>query len=337
MHNNTRGAIDWSEVIWISAIVSLGMLAQLWLQLGVTAYLALFPVIAATKVSNYSLQGLLAALLPTLFIACTALLVNQLFAAHPFVIWTISLFVFDLLRRKADTPAKLGRMFIPLLNWFLVIVFSQQSSLTMTDWVRDMAVSMVTTIVVVRLVMLFLTPPKASAPPAMSPVPVNHRERLTFVIMLGIGLAFLMMVELTASTFCMMPVIVAAGQSQRANYKMVIRNCLQAHVGGCAIAMIFVTLLAGQHDYNLVYILALTALVATIAIWISGSRGSVRALHSEAMLGTMLPLQLYVSASDLGLQDAYFRGELMLMVLALLVVCQGIIYGKSTSLINHRS
>ncbi|PHX06178.1 DUF2955 domain-containing protein [Vibrio splendidus] len=337
MNNEVRGPINWSEVAWISAIVSLGMLAQLWLQLGVAAYLALYPVMAATKINDYSVRGMLKAFLPILGVACVALLVDQLFASHPAVVWVISLWVFDLARRWADTPAKLGKIYIPLLNWFLVIVFAQHGPMPMTDWVRDIAVSMVTTMVVVRFVMLFLKPPKAMPPLPMQSVPVTYQQRVIYVVMLGVGLAFLMMVDLIAATFCMMPVIIAAAQSERMNYQMVVKNCLQAHVGGCALALVFVTLLAGQHSYNWVYIIGLTSLVTMIAIWISGSRGGVRGMHTEAMLGTMLPLQLYVSATDLGLQDTYFRAELMSIVLALLVVCQGIIYGKSTSIIHHRN
>lgn len=337
MNNPMRGAIDWSEVVWMVSIVSLGMLAQLWLQLDIAAYLALYPVMAATKLNNYSMIGMLKAFLPILLVACAALLVDQLFASHPAVVWCISLWVFDWARRWADTPAKLGQIYIPLLNWFLVIVFAQHSPMPMTDWVRDMAVSMVTTLVVVRFVMLFMSSPKAQTPPPMPSQKVTYQQRLVYVAMLGIGLAFLMMVDLVAATFCMMPVIIAAAQSERKIYQMVVNNCLQAHVGGCALAMVFVALMVGQHGHNLVYIIGLTLFVSAIAVWISGSRGSARAVHTEAMLGTMLPLQLYVSATDMGLQDTYFRGELMLIVLALLVACQGIIYGKSTSLINHRN
>lgn len=86
MNNEVRGPINWSEVAWISAIVSLGMLAQLWLQLGVAAYLALYPVMAATKINDYSVRGMLKAFLPILGVACVALLVDQLFASHPTVV-----------------------------------------------------------------------------------------------------------------------------------------------------------------------------------------------------------------------------------------------------------
>ncbi|MBR9726592.1 DUF2955 domain-containing protein [Shewanella intestini] len=336
MDNTTRGPINWSEVMWISSIVSLGMLAQIWLQLGIAAYLALFPVMAATKISNYSLLGMLKAFSPIILVACVALLVNQVFATHPAVVWCVSIWVFDRARRWADTPAKVGFILIPLLNWFLVTIFAQQSHFEMTGWIRDMAISMLTTMVVVRFVSLFLTPPKAMAPPAMPSAPVSYRQRFIFVAMLGTGLGFLMMVNLVSATFCMMPVIVAAAQSRQQNYQMVIKNVLYAHVGGCALALIFMGLLAGQHAHNLIYILSLGGLVTLIAMWISGSRGGTRGLHSEAMLGTMLPLQLYVSASDLGLHNIYFRGELMLTVLVILVICQGVIYGTASTNNDNR-
>ncbi|WP_261816963.1 DUF2955 domain-containing protein [Vibrio gallicus] len=335
MNNSTRGDINWHEVTWMVLIVSLGMLAQLWLQLDIAAYLALYPVMAATKLNNYSMIGMLKAFLPVLGVACAALLVQQLFASHPAVIWCISLWVFDWARRWADTPAKLGQIYIPLLNWFLVIIFAQHIPMPMTIWIRDIAASMIVTLIMVRFVMLFMSPPKKPTPPMMPAKKVTYQQRIIYIAMLGIGLGFLMMVDLIAAAFCMMPVIIAAAQSERAIYQMMVKTCFYAHVGGCAIALVFVALLAGQHAHNLIYIVALTLLVLMIAVWISASRGGVRALHTEAMLGTMLPLQLYVSATDLGLQDTYFRGEMMLIVLALLVACQGIIYGKSHSLINH--
>lgn len=328
--------VNWSEVKWITAVVSLGMLLQLWLQLGISAYLALYPVMAATKLNQYSLLGMLKAFMPVLLIAVVALLVNQLFASHPAIIWCISLWVFDRARRWATTPTKLGQIFIPLLNWFLVIVFAQQSMIPMTEWISDMTISLVATMLVVRFVMLFVKPPKAAITPAIKNEPVSYKQRFVYVVMLGLGLAFLMIVDLVAATFCMMPVIVAAAQSERSIYNMVVKNCLQAHVGGCALAMIFIAFMVGQHSHNLIYIIGLTLLVLFIAVCISGSRGPIRALHSDAMLGTMLPLQLYLSTTTLGLHDTFFRAEVMSLVLALLFVCQGIIYGKSTPTINHK-
>lgn len=335
MSNTMRASINWSEVAWICSVVTLGMLSQLWLQLDIAAYLALYPVMAALKINDYSIGGMLKAFLPTLLVACGALLTVQLFSTHPAVVWCISLWLFDQARKWADTPAKLGMIFIPLLNWYLVVVFALHSHFVMTHWIRDMAVSLLITLVVVRFVILFIKPPKTQAPVAISPVVVTYQQRLVFVMMLGIGLAFLMLVDRVAATFCMMPVIIAAGQSRREHYLMVVRTCFNAHVGGCALAFTFTALLAGQHIHILVYILALTGLALIISIWISGSKGPVRGMHTEAMLGTMLPLQLYVSATDLGLQSTYFRAELMLIVLAVLVACQGVIYGRSIRIFNN--
>lgn len=332
MNNTNR-----NEVMWIVSIVSLGMLSQLWLQLETAAYLALFPTMAATKLSKYSMTGMLKAFLPILGISCLALFIEQLFGSHPFIVWTISLFVFDFARRWADTPTKLGQIYIPLLNWFLVIVFAQHTPIPMTDWVRDMGISMVTTIIVVQFVMLFMTPVKAKTPPPSPAKQVSYQQRVIYVAMLGIGLAFLMIVDLVSATFCMMPVIIAAAQHEKSMYQAVVKTCLQAHVGGCAFVLLLMSLLVSQHSHIFIYAFAIVLLVTMIAVWISRNTGSVRALHTEAMLGAMLPLQLYVSRTDLGLQDIYFRGQLMLIVLILLVFCQGVIYGKSQNLLDYRS
>ncbi|WP_298444022.1 DUF2955 domain-containing protein [uncultured Ferrimonas sp.] len=341
-----NAAINWHQFAWITAIVSLGMLAQLWLQLGVTAYLALFPVMAVTAINDFSVAGVLKGLLPVWLLALLALLVSELFAAHPAVIWCISVLLFDRIRCWANTPAKIGAAMIPLLNWFLVVVFAQHSSIAMTDWLRDMAVSLVVTVMVVQLVRVLLPgsepkvqraaqpkpQPQAQTQPQIRPaVPamtLTHRHRLVFVSLLGAGLAFMMMVDIVAATFCMMPVIAAAAQTQQTNYQAVIRGCLQAHVGGCAVALLFVAALMGQHHHLLVYGVALTALVALVAYWICTSQGPIRAMHNQAMLGIMLPLQLYLGSTDLGLQDTFQRGGMMLFVLILLLACQGVIFGK---------
>ncbi|WP_051201927.1 DUF2955 domain-containing protein [Ferrimonas senticii] len=328
--------VNWQEVAWISAIVSLGMLAQWLLQLRISAHLALFPVMAATLVRDYSPLGLVKQFLPTIATAAGALLLCDIFAAHPAVIWSISLFVFDRVRCWADTPAKQSRAMAPLLNWFLVVVFFQHSSVPMTEWLRCMVTALLVTIVVVQLVRVFLPVPQRPLPPAVAPMAATYQQRLVFVLLLGSGLAFLMMVDLAAATFCMMPVITAAGQVQRQGYQAVLRSTLQGHVGGCALAMIFITLLLGQYSHFMVYGTALVALVTLMAYWICASSGAVRVLHNQGLLGTMLPLQLYLSSSDWGLQDTFHRGGYLLVVLLLLFAVQGAIYGSKGAADDHR-
>ncbi len=97
-----------NEALRVALTVTICMVLGKLLNLDSPVYLALYPTIIMTKNKDYSWLGLLRTLLPTLLAASAALVVTEVFSQHPFVVWTISLFFFDFMRRRATTPPKKG-------------------------------------------------------------------------------------------------------------------------------------------------------------------------------------------------------------------------------------
>ncbi|GAL04974.1 hypothetical protein JCM19237_4340 [Photobacterium aphoticum] len=103
------------------------------------------------------------------------MVVCEIFADHPFVIWTISLIFFDQLRRSATTPAKQGAMLMPTFNWILIIVFSQHTSMDMPVRIHEIFLAMVTTAIVTRATVTLFPTIKNGKPPVFTPKPVSYQ------------------------------------------------------------------------------------------------------------------------------------------------------------------
>lgn len=307
-----------NEILRVTFTVTLCMLAGKLLHLDSAVYLALYPTIVMTKGKDYSWLGLFKMLFPTLLAASCALLVSEVFHDHPFIIWTISLLFFDFMRRSADTPAKLGGMLMPTFNWILIIVFSQHTITDMPMRIHEILISMVVTILVTKsMVFLFPQGRKGEKPVFMSQ-PVTYQHRLASMGLIGTGLAFLMMVDLISATFCMVPVIAAATQFNRDKFQEVVERRFVTQVGGCAIAVIFTLVMAGHQSTIGFYTFGLGSLIFMIAKWMTNSQGTLRDLHSDALLATMLPIQLYMGNSTFGLESTYLRAWELTVTLGIL-------------------
>ncbi|MBY6186562.1 DUF2955 domain-containing protein [Marinobacter hydrocarbonoclasticus] len=319
---------DWNEVGRITGTVTLCMLLGHYLALGAPVYLALFPILSVTKARDYSWGGLIRMFVPALLSATGAVITVELFAAHPFMVWALSLVLFDQLRRNATTVASRNALVLPCFNWIMVVVFAQFTPASMPDRLHDILISLAITIVVMKAFATLFPPvsQQGGTPPAAKPV--SHQERLQFVVLLGAGLGFLMMVDLVSATFCMVPVILAASQSEHGAFMTVVRERFIAQVGGCALAMVFMLLLAGHQHQMLILTLGLTALVFAFARQIGCSQGADKALHGDALLGIALPIQLYMGVNDFGLSSTLQRGWQLSVTLFLLVALSGLIFGK---------
>ena len=137
-----------NEAIRVTLGITLCMLIGVTLDFDSTVYLALYPTIAMTKVKDYSWSGLSKTFGPTFIAACVALLICEIFQSHPFVIWTISLLFIDYMRKRADTPAKVGGCIMPIFNWVLIVIFSQFSTQSMPVRIGEILLSMLITMCV---------------------------------------------------------------------------------------------------------------------------------------------------------------------------------------------
>ncbi|WP_240478227.1 DUF2955 domain-containing protein [Photobacterium aquae] len=306
------------DALRITLTITICMLAGKLLHLDSPVYLALYPTILMTKGKDYSWAGMLRTFLPTFAAASLALLICEIFANHPFVIWTLSLLFFDTLRRRADTPAKAGAMLMPTFNWILIIVFSQHTSMDMPMRIHEIGLSMLITACVAKAMLLILPQAKGGKPPAFSPKPVSFQQRLVSLGLIGGGLACLMIVDIVSATFCMVPVVAAATQPGRDKFLEVVERRFITQVGGCAIAVIFTLLMAGHQSILSYYALGLGTLIFLITNWMTHADGPARDLHADALLATLLPIQLYMGNQTLGLESTYLRAWELTVTLGIL-------------------
>ncbi|MDO6498034.1 DUF2955 domain-containing protein [Photobacterium sanguinicancri] len=317
--------IDKNEALRVTLTITLCMLAGKILGLNSPVYLALYPTIVMTKGKDYSWCGLVKMLFPTLISASCALIVTELFHDHPFIIWTVSLIFFDQMRRRANTQAKLGGMLMPTFNWILIIVFSQHTTADMPMRIHEILISMTITILMTKSMVTLFPKPKYSPapngkPPALMPQNVTYQNRFVSLGLIGGGLAFLMIVDLISATFCMVPVIAAATQFNREQFYQVVKRRLITQVGGCAIAVVFSLFIAGHQDTISYYALGLGGLVYIIAFSMAQSQGISRDIHADSLLATMLPIQLYMTSTTLGLESTYLRAWELAITLGILFI-----------------
>ncbi|MDA0149838.1 DUF2955 domain-containing protein [Vibrio sp. LaRot3] len=307
-----------NEAIRITFAITACMMLGKLLALDSAVYLALYPTIIMTKSKDYSWRGLTRTFVPTLLAASSALVVSETFSDHPFIIWTISLFFLDFMRRQATSPAKMGAMLMPTFNWILIVVFAQHSSTNMAMRIHEILTSMAITILVCKLAVYCFPIPSTGKPNPPSDKAVSAQQRLIFIGLVGVGVGFLMQVEMLSATFCLVPVIAAATQNQISTFKQVVERRFITQVGGCAIAAIFSLLLLGHQSVVGGYTLLLAGLIFVIATMMTKSDSQMRDLHADALLATMLPIQLYISHQNLGLERTFLRGWQLMVTLAIL-------------------
>ncbi|BAJ02833.1 DUF2955 domain-containing protein [Shewanella violacea] len=307
-----------NEAIRITLAITLCMLMGQVLNFDSSIYLALYPTIAMTKVKDYSWSGLFKTFSPTFISACVALWVAEVFQSHPFIIWTVSLLFINYMRKRADTPAKVGASIMPIFNWVLIVIFSQFSTQGMPDRIGEILLSMVITSCIAKgLVTLFPVQEKGQAP-ILKRVKVTHKQGVVAMVLIGGGIAVLMNIDLLSATFCMVPVIAAATQVNRQRYLEVISQRFVTQIGGCMIAVLISIVLAGNQTILSYYALILGSTIFAIATAMVKSSKVDRDIHSDAMLATVLPIQLYLGTSSFGLESILLRAWELAVTLGIL-------------------
>ncbi|WP_039871904.1 DUF2955 domain-containing protein [Photobacterium angustum] len=297
-----------TDVLRTTCIVCICMMFGKIFHVNSHVYFALFPIIIATKVKDYSWKGLSKTFALVLLSAYCAVFVSEVFSDHPFIIWTISIVLFDQLRKRADSHAKVGALFMPTINWILNIVFALHTNMDMPQRLHEVGLAIVVSICVTKLFFWLLPPKTTSGFFKPKTTPVTAQQRLISVSLIGLGLGFLMIVNLISGAFCMVPVIAAATQTSREAYLKIVKSRFITQVGGCAIAAIFMLLIAGYQSDIIIYGLGLFGLIYVISYKIYTDEGPHQELHPDILLATMLPIQLYMTNSELGLSSTFLRG-----------------------------
>lgn len=309
-----------NEIYRITLGITLCMILGKLLGLHSPVYLALYPIIVMTKCKDYSWRGLFNILFPSFLAAYGALVLIEVFHEHPMIIWSISLLFFDRMRCYANTPIKLNRIVMPLFNWLLIIIFSQQDRMDMSLPIREIVISMVITAIIAKILILIFPSTESTKSPKFKEKIVTYQHRVVSTGLIGIGLAFLMIVDLVSATFCMVPVIAAATQFNKEAFKDMVYRRFITQIGGCAIALIFTVLMSGHQHIIILYALALGLLVFILATWMVNSQGAYRVLHADAILATMLPIQLYLGSTTFGFENTYLRAWELACTFAILYI-----------------
>ena len=307
-----------NEAIRITLVITFCMLVGKVFHFDSSVYLALYPTIVMTKVKDYSWSNLVRTFAPTFVSACVALLVVELFQSHPFVVWTISLIFIDWMRKQADTPAKRGGMIMPIFNWILIVIFSQFSSQSMPDRIGEILLSMVITVCVAKAAVKLLPVTSKEKPMVFKPQKVTYQQRLVTLGLIGTGIVILMNINLLSATFCMVPVIAAATQSDRKSYKEVVSRRFTTQIGGCAVAVLVSVLLANHQAVIGYYTLIVAGAIFAIALMMVTGENTQRDIHGDALLATVLPIQLYLGTTSMGLESIFLRAWELAVTLAIL-------------------
>ncbi|ROS05109.1 DUF2955 family protein [Sinobacterium caligoides] len=312
------------KALRIALTIATCMLSAKLLNFNSPVYLALYPTITLTRGVSFSWRALISTFTPVLLASFCAVIVAESFRQHPFVIWTISLFYIDFLCRRADTPIKRAKLLLPCFSWILVVIYASHSDKPLFGLLRETALSMVITCIVIRGYLWIFNEAVQSAAPRIIPAqPVSAASRGTALLLIGSGLAILMIIDLLSAMFCMVPIIAAATQVNREQFVTTVRLRFMTQVGGCALAVIFSLLFAHQQTTILAYAVALVGLIYALARLFTQAEGLKRDIHADGLLATLLPIQLYLAHNNLALERTFLRAwELTITLFVLFVLHQ---------------
>jgi hypothetical protein len=309
---------QYKEALRITLTITICMLLGKVLNFNFAVYLAFFPAVVVTKTKDFSWKGMFATLAPTFVVTIAAVLVNDLFQDHPFIIWTISLIFFDQVRRRADTPLKLGKIQMPCFTWIFMMLFARNGTFSMPDMVSESLSAMLITALVTKLMVTLFPLPQLGKMPQFEPQPVTYGNRLISLALIGSGLGVLMIVDLLSATFCLVPVIAAATQFDREKYIKVVELRFITQIVGCAIAGLFILVMAGHQSTLGFYALTLGFTIFLIARPMVAATGPARDIHTDALLATVLPIQLYMGNNSFGLDGTFLRAWQLFITLCIL-------------------
>ncbi|WP_221799381.1 DUF2955 domain-containing protein [Oceanobacter mangrovi] len=312
------------ELIRKALIIVLCLLLSKLLHLTVSVFLVLFGIVLASTTFSKHLSDLLARLLPSVVATLAALLVNEFFSSHPFVIWTCAVVYFDHVRRYATNNLKLRQAVLPL--FLIIFVCTYHNSELYKDAIPSMVWDLVLSALLAALVasaVNHLMPIKVDVPRAtVITIPVAGADRLKLLLLVGGGLAFIMINEVTTAVFCLVPLITSAIQPTNAHMKNHTKEKILAQIGGCSLALLASAIYSGTEVNVFTYTLVSFLLVYLLLYWGHYSEPGDRAIHADALMGFLIPYQLYVAhnGNDFGFVSITLRAVELAIALMIIYV-----------------
>lgn len=310
------------ELVRKTLIIVLCLTLSKILHMNVSVYIVLFSVVISTTCYSNNILEIIKRLLPSLCAALCAVLINQFFAFHPFIIWTCTIFYFDHIRRHADNNIKARQAILPLFMIIFINTYANSTGYTLLipAIARDLISSMLITSLIASFIN-HLMPIKISIPPSkIVPLAVTELDRLKMLLLVGGGLAFIMINEVTSAVFCLVPLISATMQPSHSMMKTHSGDKMLSQIGGCCIALLASMLFAGTEINILSYFFVSFTLVFTLLLWCDHKDMQVRSIHSDALMGFLIPYQLYVAklGNNFGINSIFLRA--FELAIALLII-----------------
>jgi hypothetical protein len=308
-NNALRGAMTISTSLVIANIININL----------TVFMAMFSVIFSIKVNQDKLSVIVKIAVLYVGVTITAIFVNELFFQHPFVIWTISLLFFLKIRSKVTSEAKLGMWLLPTFLWALMTVFYRHLPMDMhVVWHEVFLCALISGIV--YLISAWLFPVTKSKPPICEEYQVTSGHLLASLLLMGSGMAFLMLVNLIPAVFCMVGCILISFQRDPLSYLKVLKSNVITQVGGCAVALIFALLMMGHQNAIGYYALLLFILSFTMVYWGGDPNNKDAYIHKDIILTTVVPIALYIKGSGMDIGSIYERALTLSVAFALMYI-----------------
>jgi len=310
------------ELIRKTLIIVLCLMLSKILHLTVSVYIVLFAVVIATNCYSNHIWIIIKQMLPPLFAALGAVVLNQAFASHPFIIWTCSIIYFDHIRRKVDSNLKARKVILPMFMIIFVDTYANSSAyiLSIPDITRDLILSVLITALVASFINHLMPIKHQVQMPKIISIPVTGADRLKVLLLVGGGLSFIMINEVTSAVFCLVPLITSAMQPTHDLMKTHSRNKILSQVGGCSLAIIISLFFAGTEINLFTYLFVSTVLVVTILWWCNHPDKEEGLIHSDALMGFLIPYQLYIGqyGNNFGLNSIILRAFELVVVLLII-------------------
>ena len=310
------------EIIRKTLIVVICLMLSKVLHMTVSVYMVLFAIVLANFSFSKHIVDLLKPLLPSLFITFVAVIVNQLFAGHPFIIWTCCIVFFDSVRRRANNNIRITMATLPL--FMIIFITTYQNSTTYNSAIIGFFWDMMISAGVAVLVTSFINhvmPVKAK--PVMPTVvfqEVTGIDRLKLLILVGGGLAFIMINEVTSAVFCLVPLVTSAMQPSHDQMKSHSREKMLTQIGGCSLAVLMSLFYSGTEVNIFSYFIISSLLIFLMIFWTHHSAVEDRAIHADALMGFLIPYQLYIAqyGNNFGLNSISLRAVELFIALAVI-------------------
>jgi len=327
------------EVIRKTTIIVACLMLSKMLHMNVTVYIVLFGVVAATTSYSRHVWTIIKRFFPSIFAALGAVLLNQMFASHPFIIWTCTICYFDHVRRHVDSSLKIRIATLPLFMIIFINTYATSSHyiLLIPAISRDLVVSLLVVGIVTSFINHLMPIRAKLVMPPITIMPVIGIDRLKMLLLVGGGLAFIMINQVTTAVFCLVPLITSAMQPSYDMMKAHSRNKMLSQIGGCSIALVISMLFAGSEVNVVTYGCASTVLVFTILLWCNHFNIEERAIHSDALMGCLIPYQLYIGqfGNNFGINSIMLRGfELVVTLLIIYTISYWLSFKVTKNQIN---